>query len=37
LTLKPRASNEQEHDENDQTLFGGRENKNSEQPFHLLA
>ena len=35
--LEPRHSDEQQHDKNDQALFGGRENKNSEQPFHLVA
>jgi hypothetical protein len=33
----PGARHEEEHGENNETLFRGRENKNGEQPFHLPA
>jgi hypothetical protein len=35
--FEPRERDEQEHNENDHALFGGRETENAEQPLHLLA
>jgi hypothetical protein len=37
MMFVPGARDEQEHDENDEALFGRRENKDREQPFHFLA
>jgi hypothetical protein len=35
--LDGNSDNEREHDENDQALFGWRENKHRPQPFHFVA
>jgi hypothetical protein len=35
--LIPRTSDQQQHDNDNKTLFGRRENKDRKEPFHLLA
>ena len=37
MVFVPSARDKQQDDENNQTLFSWRENKDGEQPFHLPA
>jgi len=35
--FEPRQHHEQEHNENNHTLLGGRQSENAKEPFHLFA